>query len=408
MERFFRALGVWQDEKVRRGLDWYRRVALNEKPARYLIITRIPVSVSLDADELELWRELEEKTETFLELWCGIREGKIALSRFSRKHPNLADLVVELAGRMLRHCNFCRWNCGVDRKEQKRLGTCGLGATTRVASWFSHHGEELVYRGTGGSGTIFFTSCNMRCSFCQNGDISTDKYNGARVDPNQLALMARRLWEEGCHNINWVGGDPSIHLHTILAAIARLGDDDMPVGGQRAYDGRMSPAGFEGGCNVAQLWNSNFFMSDEAMKLLRLVIDVWLPDFKFGPGKCAARLARTPWYWDTVRENLKKVHDWGESMTIRHLVLPNHVTCCTIPILDWLAEHLGDVPINLMDQYHPDSYCNPMDPLFKPQYRELSRRVSTSELKKVYDHAGQLGLPYETMTHERSQRHFFL
>ncbi len=397
MEESFRGLWVWKDEKVRKGLDWYRRVALNEKPARYLIIQRIPISVPLDGDEPELWRELEEKTESFLDLWCGIRDGKSTLSRLPRTQPNLADLVVELSGRMLRHCNFCRWNCGVDRKEQKRLGTCGLGATTRVASLFSHHGEELVYRGTGGSGTIFFTSCNMRCSFCQNGDISTDRYNGTRVDPNQLAQMARRLWEAGCHNINWVGGDPSIHLHTILAAIARLGE----------YDEWVSPAGFESVCNVPQLWNSNFFMSDEAMKLLRLVMDVWLPDFKFGPGKCAARLARTPWYWDTVGENLEKVHDWGESMTIRHLVLPNHVTCCTIPILDWLAEHLGDVPVNLMDQYHPDSYCNPMSPLFKSRYRELSRRVSTSELKKVYDHADQLGLPYETMTHERSQNKLF-
>jgi putative pyruvate formate lyase activating enzyme len=79
-----------------------------------------------------------------------------------------------------------------------------------------------------GSGTIFFTSCNMRCSFCQNGDISTDKNNGIPITPNLLALMIWQLRMEGCHNINWVGGDPTIHLHTIVQAISILDSFKMP------------------------------------------------------------------------------------------------------------------------------------------------------------------------------------
>ena len=84
---------------------------------------------------------------------------------------------------------------------------------------------------------------------------------------------------------------------------------------------------------------------------------MWLPDFKFGPGRCAMSLAKTPWYWETVTGNLAHIHDCGENFTIRHLVMPNHVECCTYPVLDWLAEHMPEVPINIMDQYHPDNFA---------------------------------------------------
>src|SRR5262249_35566288 len=95
-------------------------------------------------------------------------------------------------------------------------------------------GEELFYRGTQGSGTIFFTSCNMRCAFCQNGDISTDKDNGEETDPRTLAAMAWTLRREGCHNINWVGGEVVIHLHAIVDAIALLGGDHTPTAAELA------------------------------------------------------------------------------------------------------------------------------------------------------------------------------
>src|SRR5262249_28144799 len=90
---------------------------------------------------------------------------------------------------------------------QNLLATHGRTIHSRVSSHFHHTGEELFYRGTEGSGTIFFTSCNMRCAFCQNGDISTDKDNGEETDPRTLAAMAWTLRREGCHNINWVGGE---------------------------------------------------------------------------------------------------------------------------------------------------------------------------------------------------------
>ena len=167
---------------------------------------------------------------------------------------------------MLGHCNFCRWDCRVDRREATKLGACKLGSATRVSSHF-FTGEELVYRGLDGSGTIFFTSCNMRCAFCQNGDISTDKDNGEPTDARTLATMAWLLRMEGCHNVNWVGGDPTIHLHTIVAAIALLGEhfSPSPADVRKAFatksdrlhwfDRRPEQA-YAGAFNVPMLWNA--------------------------------------------------------------------------------------------------------------------------------------------------------
>ncbi len=415
MDRFDE-LWVWTDTALAASLGWYRDVAVNRKPAKFVIARTIPVELDLDgASEEALWSELDTLTPVFLETWQGIRDRGAPLGS-PASGPSLLDLCRALTERMLAHCNFCQWNCAVDRRAGGKLGTCKLAADTRVSSYFHHPGEELVYRGNRGSGTIFFTSCNMRCAFCQNGDISTDKDNGEVVSAETLAAMAWLLRLEGCHNINWVGGDPTIHLHTIVAAIARLGDGREPpdrdrlrralktkadpfhdfnlVEGRALYDGRF---------NVPMLWNSNFFMTEETMKILRLLIDVWLPDFKFGPGRCATRLARTAWYWDTVTRNLKWLADWGEDFTIRHLVMPNHLDCCTYPVLDWIAEHMPTAPVNIMDQYHPDTFCDPRRRQYDPKYEDLSRRLKRDEILDAYGHADRLGLAYKAITHERSR-----
>jgi putative pyruvate formate lyase activating enzyme len=308
---------------------------------------------------------------------------------------------------MLRHCDFCAWNCRVDRAAGGRLGACKLEAGARVSSWFHHPGEELAYRGSRGSGTIFFTSCNMRCAFCQNGDISTDKDNGEEVDARGLAAMAWLLRVEGCHNVNWVGGEPTIHLHRIVEAIALLGRGFRPTPGElrRAMatraDGfqrqRLDEAGVmhAGRLNAPMLWNSNFLMTTAAMRLLRPLIDVWLPDLKFGPGRCGIDLARTPRYWETVTANLLMLRDWGEDLTIRHLVMPGHVDCCTRPVLDWLAAELPGVPVNIMDQYRPDNFCDPSHPAYRPHYAPLTRRPSRGEVLAAYEHAARLRLDFE-------------
>ena len=160
---------------------------------------------------------------------------------------------------------------------------------------------------------------------------------------------------------------------------------------------------FEGAFNAPMLWNSNFFQSDEAMKLLRLTMDVWLPDFKFGPGRCAIELARTGWYWETVTQNLLLLRDWREDFTIRHLIMPGHVECCTAPVLDWIAAHMPEAPVNIMDQYHPDNYCDPGNEKFMERYRPLARRPRREEILAAFRHARERGLRFESLSYERNK-----
>jgi len=374
-------------------------------PAKVLIARTLPVP-PLDSPDDVLWEALEQAA--YDTVWEATRDGEPLPAAQPR---NLTHLTAELTKRMLTRCNFCRWHCHVDRSTAAKYGACQLAGETRVGSYFHHRGEELVFRGRDGSGTIFFTSCNMRCSFCQNGDISTDKLNGSPVTAAQLAAIARQLRLEGCHNVNWVGGDPTIHLHTIVEALSLLEDTQAHPAEHARSDSFIpyplqSDVFYQGQLNVPMLWNSNFFMSEPAMKVLRVLMDAWLPDFKFGPGPCAVKLSRTPWYWETVTANLKAVYSWGESMAIRHLVMPGHVECCTFPVLEWIAEHMPDVPVNVMDQYHPDNQCDPRNPAFQEKYRELSRGCTSEEILAAYRRAAELKLEFGAITFEKSRGRF--
>jgi putative pyruvate formate lyase activating enzyme len=413
--RQFESLKIW--ESFKNKLPWYFAVSTNQIPAKYLISKCIPCNLDLSAAaEGELWSESGLLTEAFLDMWGRVKTGEISSLPCSLESPSLMDLRVELTNRMLTHCNFCRWDCKVDRSKGTKHGTCQLESTSKIGSYFHHRGEEIVFRGMGGSGTIFFTSCNMRCSFCQNGDISTDKDNGIPVSPSALALMAWQLRMEGCHNVNWVGGEPTIHLHTIVQAINLLDSFVEPDPKQLAYiqsikhDGayfdfsriNSKHAFYQGHFNCPQLWNSNFFMSQEAMNILRTIMDVWLPDFKFGPGKCALDISRTPWYWETVTRNLKLVHEWGEDIVIRHLIMPNHIECCTKPVLEWIAKNMPEVPVNIMDQYHPDNLCDPESTKYRERYMDISRSCTENEITISYRYAKELGLNFEPLSYEKS------
>jgi putative pyruvate formate lyase activating enzyme len=405
-------LRIWNDPAIRDALAWYREVAENRRPAKF----RIAATIAADFDpaasgEDALWSELDRLTPIFLSRWQAIRAGASLPEPVAG--PGLLELCRELAYRMLAHCNFCPWDCRVDRVAGAKVGACKLASGARVSTHFHHTGEELFYRGTEGSGTIFFTSCNMRCAFCQNGDISTDKDNGDEVDPRTLAAMAWTLRREGCHNINWVGGEVVIHLHAIVDAIALLGHGFTPNAAELArarrtkadrfffFEEAADAASYDGAFNAPILWNSNFFMSLEAMKILRVLADVWLPDLKFGPGRCAMTLAKTPWYWETVTRNIALLDEWGEDFTIRHLIMPNHVACCTYPVLEWIAERVPAAPVNVMAQFHPDNFCDPTSAKYRDKYAEIARRPAHAELSDSWRRARELGLNFETTTFER-------
>jgi putative pyruvate formate lyase activating enzyme len=405
-------LKVWDDPAICDSLSWYLDVAENRRPAKFRIAATLATQIDPAASSEDvLWAELDRLTPIFLGRWRAIRAG--APLPATADGPTLLEVCRELAYRMLTHCNFCPWDCRVDRMAGAKFGACKLASASRVSSHFHHTGEELFYRGTEGSGTIFFTSCNMRCAFCQNGDISTDKDNGEETDPRILAAMAWTLRREGCHNINWVGGEVVIHLHVIVDAITLLGRDFTPtqVELERAcrtkadrlfwFDEAPNRALYEGKFNAPMLWNSNFFITLESMRILRVLTDVWLPDFKFGPGRCAMALAKTPWYWETVTRNLALIAEWGEDYSIRHLVMPNHVECCTYPVLEWIAEHMPAAPVNVMAQFHPDNFCDPTSAKYRDRYAEIARRPSHTELNNSWRRARELGLKFETTTFER-------
>jgi putative pyruvate formate lyase activating enzyme len=405
-------LRVWNDPAILAALSWYLDVAENRRPAKFRIAATIATELDpVESSEAVLWAELDRLTPIFLARWGTIRAGA-PLPR-PAEGPSLLELCRELAYRMLAHCNFCPWNCRVDRVAGTKFGACKLASGSRVSSHFHHTGEELFYRGTQGSGTIFFTSCNMRCAFCQNGDISTDKDNGEETDPRTLAAMAWTLRREGCHNINWVGGEVVIHLHAIIDAICLLGRDFEPAQRELArarktkadrffsYYEERGAAEYNGRFNAPMLWNSNFFMTLESMKILRILTDVWLPDFKFGPGRCAMALAKTPWYWETVTRNVALLDEWGEDFSIRHLVMPNHIECCTYPVLEWIAERVPAAPVNVMAQFHPDNFCDPTSAKYRHKYAEIARRPTQRELDASWRRARELGLKFETTTFER-------
>jgi len=405
--------GLWISKYLKDDLPWYFAVADNEKPAKFLIADRVPVDFSDDDNVDALWSRFFRAEQEFLRLWSDVRYNDEDITKLERPQRSLLDLMSAIARKTLERCTFCEWKCRVDRTRPKLLGACMLDATTRVASYFHHHGEELVFRGLLGSGTIFFTSCNMRCAFCQNSDISRDRFNGVVFTPNDLAFTMVKLRLEGVHNINLVGGEPTPHIHTIVDAlrvVARQGLNVRPDSWDSViqansdflyYPVSPSQALYRGLLNFPVLWNSNFYMTAEFTRFLRVIVDIWLPDFKFGNDKCAIRLARTPFYVRTVTRNLKLVHDWGEDMVIRHLVMPNHVECDTKPVLEWIVKNTPGVWVNIMDQYRPEAYADPTSPLYDPKYSDIARRPTDEEIRTAYEYAKQLGIKFDLISLER-------
>jgi hypothetical protein len=162
-------LKIWDDPAIRDSLSWYLDVAENRRPAKFRIAATLATGVDpVASDEDALWAELDRLTPIFLGRWQAIREG--APLPPTADGPSLLEVCRELAYRMLAHCNFCPWNCRVDRMAGAKFGACKLASASRVSSHFHHTGEELFYRGTEGSGTIFFTSCNMRNPVTQPPD----------------------------------------------------------------------------------------------------------------------------------------------------------------------------------------------------------------------------------------------
>lgn len=263
--------------------------------------------------------------------------------------PSL-DLKIEIADRILENCVFCERQCGVNRKKAES-GYCGV-LRSKISSEFLHFGEEseLVP-----SHTIFFSGCNFHCVYCQNWDISQNP-NGKRIPPE---LMAEIIQGTNAKNVNWVGGDPTPNLYYILRVLEHLDK------------------------NTPQIWNSSMYLSEEGMKLLAKLMDVYLTDFKYGNDGCAKRLSDVEDYTDVLKRNHLIAEETGD-LIIRHLVLPNHIECCTKPILEWIDENLEDPMVNIMSQYRPMYRAKEHDDINRYLNEEEEKEIE--RLRKEYSH----------------------
>ncbi len=366
------AITVWDNEEVKRRLSWYYRVMRDEAPAKFLLAQRLDAGEEPAKLDFEgLWCLHDELASYFQRLFERVRRGKEdgwrLLRELGQPKYSFLHVKVEIAKRMLKSCTFCERRCQVNRWEKP--GACQVDARTYVHSWFHHLGEEAPLVP---SGTIFYGGCNFKCVYCQNYDISqVEPRSGVVVDARKLAAIQRELRRTGARNINHVGGDPTPNLHTILESLVYL---DV---------------------NVPQLWNSNMYMSLESMKLLVDVMDIWLPDFKYGNNKCAERLSGVPRYVDVVLRNLEIAVKHGD-MIIRHLVLPGHIECCTKPVLDMIASKLpkDQLLVNIMDQYYPTHLV----PRYPKKWPELTRRLSYREISEAYEYARKLGILFEPVS----------
>ena len=277
----------------------------------------------------------------------------------------------ESAHSHLESCDVCPLQCRVDRT-QGELGVCKTGRYAQVSSYGPHPGEERPLSGWRGSGTIFFARCNLRCVFCQNADISQAS-SGQEVSPNELAGLMLEIQRMGCHNLNLVS--PSHIVPQILEALHFA-----------AQEGLILPI----------VYNSGGYDSLEMLSLLDGVVDIYMPDMKYGDADRADQYSRIRDYPQVnqaaVLEMQRQVGDLQldqdgiaqRGLLIRHLVLPNGLADSEL-IFKFLAEDVSkNVYLNIMAQYRPAYKAH--------HYPELSRRIKTEEYRQAVKLAKQYGL----------------
>jgi putative pyruvate formate lyase activating enzyme len=271
-------------------------------------------------------------------------------------------------------CVVCPRGCKVDRRADA-AGLCAIGRQAVVASHFPHFGEEDCLRGRRGSGTIFFSGCNLRCVFCQNHDISWE-VRGEVVTPERLAEMMLELQASGCHNINWV--TPEHVVPQILQAL---------------------PLAFERGLELPIVYNTSAYDSLDSLRLLAGIVDVYMPDFKLWTNEAARRFLKRADYPEVARETIVEMNrqvgelaldDRGmarHGLIVRHLIMPG-LREETEAILRFVAEELGTgTYVNLMAQYYVSGKVGR-----NGHYGEIARAIHREEYEQALALARELGL----------------
>ena len=265
-------------------------------------------------------------------------------------------------------CNICPRKCGIDR--DKTVGFCSVGSTALVSRTAPHYWEEPCICGKGGSGTVFFSGCNLRCVFCQNSKISRGKC-GKEYSPEGLSELYLELQDKGVSNINFVTPTPWVTQIRRSLDIA-----------------------WEKGLYLPTVYNCGGYESVEALRSLRGYVGVYMPDFKYMDTVLAQKYSSAPDYpevakralYEMVNQRGELVYD-GDGMLckgviVRHLVLPTHVDD-SFRVLEYLKKEYGDgIIVSIMSQYTPFSSCPP----------PLDRRVTPEEYASVVAFAESIGI----------------
>lgn len=328
---------------IRKSLPRYMGIVEGNEQAKYLLAKRIKVDFDPESKIKTLWKIHDKALE-------DIKIGNEIVN------SSLSDLKLELGRRVMFNCQFCEHKCMVNRIEGEK-GYCRCESTFSYSTGFSHMGEEpeLVP-----SGTIFTCGCTMRCIHCQNWEISQWYDRGTKLNPEEMKSIVRYLKDQGCINLNMVGGDPTPNCWLWMKTLSKL---DI---------------------NIPTVWNSNSYYSIVTAKLLADYIDLYLLDFKYGNNECAEQISDVSGYWEACTRNHLYAYKYGE-VIVRVLVLPGHNECCTKPILEWINKNLGPwTRVNLMFQYHPAWKAN--------QRPELRKQLNNREINEALKFAKELGL----------------
>ncbi len=278
---------------------------------------------------------------------------------------------VEQAEEILKECTLCPRNCRIDRTSGE-TGFCKTGDKLFVSSWGPHFGEERPLVGRFGSGTIFFSRCNLGCIFCQNWTISHEG-EGEEISFEKLARIMLDLQAQGCHNINLV--TPTHQMPLILRSLS--------VAAER-------------GLNVPIVYNCGGYESVEALEILDSVVDIYMPDFKYSDPEMALKYSKARDYPQMAKAAIKEMHhqvgnlqidDRGiafRGLLVRHLVLPGGIAG-TEEVMRFIAEEISeDTYVNIMDQYYPCYKASEHPP--------LDRRITDGEFSDAVKSALAKGL----------------
>ena len=272
--------------------------------------------------------------------------------------------------KLLEKCTICPHNCGINRLNNQ-IGRCKSKNIVKIALYSTHNFEEPCISGKKGSGTVFFSNCNMNCVFCQNYEIS-QQGKGREISIDELASIFIKQQEKDVENINLV--TPTSYVPQIIEAIKIARND---------------------GLKLPIVYNTNGYEKVETLKMLEGYIDIYLPDFKYSDNELAKRLSKVDNNFEIVTEALKEMYrQTGKSifnddgimqkgMIIRHLVLPNHILNSR-RVLKWINENMHDVYVSVMAQYFPTYKAKDID--------DINRKLTKEEYEQIENYLYRLDL----------------